>query len=101
MITLTWATLLAVVGSIVIPTISILISVHMSSRREHKANNEKVLRLENGLSATRKQVDHLTEDHKSFKEDVSRALERVYDKIDSVHDLVVQIALKDKQESTK
>ncbi len=93
--TISMTLLLAIIGSICVPLFGILVTVHMASKREYKQQAQAVAKLETGLSATRRQVDRITEDHRTLKEDVSRALERVYDKIDSVHDLVVQIALQD------
>ena len=95
--TITMTLVLAIVGSICVPMIGILVTVHLASKREYRQQAATVAKLETGLSATRRQVDRITEDQRTLKEDVSRALERVYDKIDSVHDLVVQIALQDKQ----
>jgi len=82
--------------SALIAMLSLIYTVHNNQKREHKQQTTEITRLSAGLTATRRQLDHLQDDHKSFKDDVSHALERVYDKIDSVHDLVVNIALKNK-----
>ena len=86
--------------SALIAMMSLLYTVHASSRRQHELQAAVNARVQADVTNVQRQVGALQDEHSTFKEEVSRALDRVYDKIDSVHDLVVQIALGNKGKDT-